>query len=143
MTRELSPTLRFVNPRSVRGGMSWYRRRFVPGGTFFFTVAVARRGSSDLLDHVDALRDCYARCAREHPFRTDAIVILPDHLHAVWTLPEGDSDFSGRWRRIKAGVSRRVGESPRVVTAADGSTRGLSPTLRRSASKARKGEAGF
>ncbi|MBM2577861.1 transposase [Jannaschia sp. Os4] len=122
--------------------MSWYRRRLVPGGTFFFTVRLQLGTGVDLRDHVEVLRDCYGRCARERPFRTEAIVMLPDHLHAVWTLPEGDADFSGRWRRIKAGVSRRVGEGPRVPPVADGATRGLPPTLRPSASKRRKGEAG-
>ncbi len=85
--------------------MSRYRRLFIPGGTYFFTVALQRRGTAALIDEVDLLRDVYRAVCHETPFTTEAIVILPDHLHAVWTLPKGDADFSGRWRRIKAGFS--------------------------------------
>src|SRR5689334_1959829 len=79
-----------------------YRRNFVPGGTYFFTVTLADRSSCALLDHIDALRAAFRITRRERPFTIDAIVILPEHLHAIWTLPQGDADFSGRWKRIKA-----------------------------------------
>ncbi len=85
-----------------------YRRNFVPGGTYFFTVTLADRTSSALTDHVDALRTAFRLARHERPFTIDAIVILPDHLHAIWTLPSGDSDFSGRWKRIKAHVTHRL-----------------------------------
>ena len=84
-----------------------YRRNFVPGGTYFFTVTLADRTSSAMVDHLDALRMAF-RIARERPFTIEAIVILSDHLHAVWTLPPGDCDFSGRWRRIKAYFTHRL-----------------------------------
>ena len=82
-----------------------YRRNFVPGGTFFFTVTLADRRSKVLVDHVDLLRDALRSTRQERPFVVDAVVILPDHMHAIFTLPPGDSDFSGRWRRIKGHFS--------------------------------------
>jgi putative transposase len=85
-----------------------YRRNFVPGGTFFFTVTLADRRSSALVDHIGALRAAFRMCRRERPFMIDAIVILPDHLHAILTLPSGDADFSGRWRRIKGNFSSHM-----------------------------------
>jgi putative transposase len=78
-----------------------YRRNFVPGGIYFFTVTLADRRSKVLVDHVESLRDAFRAARRERPFTIDAIVVLPDHLHAVPKLPLNDSDFSGRWRRIK------------------------------------------
>lgn len=92
--------------------MSIYRRLRIPGATYFFTVNLARRGDATLVDHVDVLRRAYAATHCEQPFKTDAIVILPDHLHAVWTLPPGDTDFSGRWRKIKARFSHALGKRP-------------------------------
>ena len=85
-----------------------YRRNFVPGGTYFFTVTLSDRCSSALVDQVGALRGAFRVARRERPFAIDAIVILPDHLHAIFTLPLGDSDFSGRWRRIKGHFSRHM-----------------------------------
>jgi putative transposase len=85
-----------------------YRRNFIPGGTYFFTVTLADRRSSALVDNVDALRVAFRITRRERPFTIDSIVILPDHLHTIWTLPSGDSDFSGRWRRIKAYFTHRL-----------------------------------
>src|SRR5262249_28968806 len=85
-----------------------YRRNFVPGGTFFFTVTLAARRSSVLIDCVDALRMAFRVTRKERPFSIDAIVILPDHLHATLTLPPDDSDFSGRWRRIKSLFTHQV-----------------------------------
>ena len=85
-----------------------YRRNFVPGGTYFFTAALADRTSSTLVDHIGALRTAFRIAQHERPFTIDAIVILPEHLHAIWTLLPGDSDFSGRWRRIKAHFTHRL-----------------------------------
>ncbi|MBM2575196.1 transposase [Jannaschia sp. Os4] len=88
--------------------MTAYRRLRVPGGTYFFTLALERRGASTLVDHIDLLRAAWAATARERPFVTEAVVVLPDHLHAVWRLPEGDVDFSTRWGAIKARFTRGV-----------------------------------
>ena len=85
-----------------------YRRNFVPGGTYFSTVTLADRASSALVHHVGALRMALRIARHERPFTIEAIVILPEHLHAIWTLPSGDSDFSGRWRRIKAHFTHRL-----------------------------------
>jgi putative transposase len=85
-----------------------YRRNLVPGGTYFFTVVLENRRSTLLVDKIASLRHSFRVARGERPFKIDAIVILPDHLHAVMTLPEGDSDFSGRWRRIKSTFTRQV-----------------------------------
>jgi REP element-mobilizing transposase RayT len=82
-----------------------YRRNFLVGGTFFFTVTLADRRSNALVDHIAALRNAFRATRRERPFAIEAIVVLPDHLHAVLTLPAADADFSGRWRRIKGHFS--------------------------------------
>jgi putative transposase len=102
--------------------MVGYRRNFVPGGTFFFTVTLADRRSKVLVDHVDLLRDALRVARRERPFVIDAVVILPDHLHAILTLPPGDSDFSGRWRRIKGHFSSAlIGVSTQLRRRSNGS----------------------
>lgn len=96
-------------------GMPDYRRPRHPGATVFFSVALARRGSMVLSCNVDHLRDAVTRTRKERPFGIDAFVVLPDHLHAVWTLPPGDCDFSARWGAIKARFSmsmRRAGFTP-------------------------------
>jgi putative transposase len=85
-----------------------YRRNLVPGGTFFFTVALADRRSSALVDHVGLLRAAFRQARNRSPFVIEAIVILPDHLHAILTLPPGDADFPGRWKSIKAAFTRGV-----------------------------------
>jgi putative transposase len=82
-----------------------YRRNFVPVGMYFFTVTLANRKSKILVDHVDLMRNALRVARQERPFVIDAIVILPDHLHAIFTLPPDDLDFSGRWRRIKGHFS--------------------------------------
>lgn len=88
--------------------MTEYRRNFVKGGSYFFTVALADRKQRLLVDHIDALRGAFRRVKALYPFTIDAIVILPEHLHCIWTLPEGDADYPERWRRIKGGFSRHV-----------------------------------
>jgi len=78
-----------------------YRRAFIPGGTWFFTVSLLERHGNDLLvREIDLLRAIVRRVRQRHPFRIDAWVVLPEHLHCVWTLPPSDSDFSSRWRPI-------------------------------------------
>ena len=88
--------------------MSNYRRNYVPGGTCFFTLVTQDR--QPILTS-EIARRCL-RCAiratrRKRPFTFFAIVVLPDHLHAVWTLPRGDSDYSLRWAQIKEDFTRR------------------------------------
>lgn len=79
-----------------------YRRALVPGGTFFFTVVT--EGRRPLLADspaVNCLRQAFRSVKTNRPFRIDAMVILPDHLHSIWTLPAEDTDYSVRWRLIK------------------------------------------
>ena len=60
------------------------------------------------MEHIDELWTAFRETRRYHPFTTDAVVVLPDHLHAFWTLPEGDADFATRWRLIKSAFSRNL-----------------------------------
>lgn len=92
--------------------MSFYRRLRLPGATYFFTVNLAHRGGDTLVRHIGHLRQAFRVMTAEHPIRCDAMVVLPDHLHAVWTLPPGDADFSIRWRKLKARFTRWSGVSP-------------------------------
>jgi len=88
--------------------MSRYRRALVKGGVFFFIVTIADRSSDLLVRHIDRLRDVYSRVQGWYPFETIAICILPDHLHALWSLPDNDADFPLRWSLIKSGFSRHL-----------------------------------
>jgi putative transposase len=90
-----------------------YRRVDVTGGTYFFTVNLAERKKTLLVDHIDILRAVIQKVKSVHPFRIDAMVILPDHLHAVWTLPVGDCDYPTRWMLIKSGFSRQIPKDER------------------------------
>lgn len=127
--------------------MSEYRRIRLPGATVAFTVSLTARGASLLTDEVDRLRLAFARTRAERPFTIDACVVLPDHLHCVWTLPPGDADYATRWGAIKSRFSRslrdgcRAGFNPTLAQAA-GKGMGWNPTLRRSPSKDAKGETG-
>lgn len=88
--------------------MSNYRRQSVPGGTYFFTVTLADRQSGLLVEKIPLLRRAYAEACGRLPFETVAICVLPDHLHAIWTLPNGDSDYSQRWALIKSRFSHAL-----------------------------------
>lgn len=85
-----------------------YRRAFAPGGTYFFTVVVADRRASILTERIDALSNAFRVVRAWRPFAMPAFVVLPDHLHCIWSLPEGDADFPARWNRIKGEFSRGV-----------------------------------
>jgi len=88
--------------------MSNYRRAIVPGGTYFFTQVTYQR-KPWLCSEIgrQSLRQGLQRLQKVYPFSLDAIVLLPDHFHCIWTLPEGDSNYSGRWRYLKGFVTRR------------------------------------
>lgn len=111
--------------------MTNYRRDKTKGGTFFFTVLLEERRSDLLVTCIQELRAAYRDTVLERPFHCDAFVVLPDHLHAVWTLPDGDNDFGVRWGAIKSRFTRAVKRRM-----------GLNPILR-SASKVAKGDAGL
>jgi putative transposase len=91
--------------------MPQYRRAKIEGNAFFFTVVLADRSSTLLVDEVDRLRQAYRTVQEKRPFETIAICVLPDHLHAIWVLP--DTDFSLRWNLIKSGFSRGLASKPR------------------------------
>jgi len=93
--------------------MSRYIRPHRPGASVFFTVALAARGSQLLVDQVEVLRQAVRVTRRERPFAIDAWVVLPDHMHCVWTLPEGDADYATRWSVIKARFSRAMPHADR------------------------------
>lgn len=82
--------------------MPEYRRSRVDGGTYFFTVLTYKRlpilttGAARSL-----LRQAWLDVRERFPFILDAICLLPDHLHCIWTLPEDDADYSIRWKEIK------------------------------------------
>ncbi len=103
-----------------------YRRAFIPGGCYFFTVNLLERQRTLLTDHINLLRDAVRRVRRLYPFHIDAWVVLPDHLHFVWTLHPDTDDFATRWRLIKLLFSK-----------------GLPPTERRSITRQRRGERGI
>ena len=103
-----------------------YRRSKVNGGTYFFTVNLAERHQTLLIDQIDTLRAAINKAKKNHPFTIDAIVVLPDHIHAIWTLPKNDNEFSKRWGLIKSGFSYRLPKEER-----------------RSKSRVRKGERGI
>lgn len=107
--------------------MRTYTRARILGGSYFFTVNLANRQNNDLLvRHIANLREAFRRTRAEHPFVIDGIVILPDHLHCIWRLPEGDSNFPMRWRLIKARFSQSLVTGERITD-----------------SRARKGERGI
>ena len=87
--------------------MPTYRRAHEPGGTFFFTLVTENRARFLCGDQArQLLRAALAEAKRRWPFRIDAIVLLPDHLHAIWTLPPEDADFSTRWSFMKGQFTR-------------------------------------
>jgi REP-associated tyrosine transposase len=90
-----------------------YRRSRLAGGTYFFTVVTANR--TPIFENptaVQRLRTTFRSVMLRHPFNIDAIVIMPDHLHCIWTLPDNDSDYSTRWRLIKTGVTKSFSSAP-------------------------------
>lgn len=106
--------------------MTNYRRNYVQGGTYFFTVALADRKGSRLIDEIGLLRRAFGEVRAVLPFDLVAIVVLPEHLHCMWTLPENDHDYATRWKKLKATFSKE-----------------LPKTEKRSASRQAKGERGI
>lgn len=78
-----------------------YRRAKQRGGSYFFTVNLADRKSDLLIKHIEGLREVLKKATLWHPFHIDAVVVLPDHLHTIWTLPKEDADYPKRWMLIK------------------------------------------
>jgi len=87
--------------------MSRYRREWLEGGVFFFTVVTHERRPTLATElGLRCLRYAWRETVSTMPFDTDAVCILPDHLHTVWSLPEGDRDYSARWRKLKGLFTR-------------------------------------
>ena len=91
-----------------------YRRALIGGATYFFTVNLANRSHHLLVDRIEDLREVVRDVRRAHPFEIVAWVVMPDHLHAIWQLPDDDDDFAMRWGLIKAGFSRRIPKDERI-----------------------------
>ncbi|HLY44584.1 MAG TPA: transposase [Stellaceae bacterium] len=85
-----------------------YRRNRISGATYFFTVNLFDRSSALLVTQIEALREAVRQVRRRSPFAIDAWVVLPDHMHCLWTLPPDDCDFSGRWRALKKAFSKSL-----------------------------------
>ena len=106
---------------TLRGGV-WgnvvpeYRRLFVPGGEFFFTVNLEDRSGDLLTRNIRHVRTAWRHVEERMPFETVATVVLPDHIHCIWRLPPDDPDFSGRWRMFKARFTRSLAEEDKELS---------------------------
>lgn len=98
--------------------MSNYRRSYIPGDTWFFTVNLQNRQSDLLTRRIDQLRTAIVLVKCKKPFQINSWVVLPEHMHCIWTLSEGDSDYSARWREIKKSFTYAcVSAKPDLVAA--------------------------
>jgi len=85
-----------------------YRRLLAPGGCYFFTLTTANKNSQLLTQHIDTLRASFSYVKQRHPFVIEAMVVMPNHLHSLWTLPQDDHNYSMRWNLIKGHFSRAL-----------------------------------
>ena len=120
--RTSRPGFAFAEPGYTLG-MVLYRRARVPGGTFFFTVTLADRRVDTQTTHVSELREAFRATRRQRPFTIEAIVIPPDHLHALWTLPPSDTDYATRWQAIKTRFTQYVAANGALPRHANGEPR--------------------
>ncbi|HEY8160369.1 MAG TPA: transposase [Methylobacter sp.] len=105
---KMSGNEKAVTPTYLEIFIMQYRRAKTPGGTYFFTVVTFRRRKFLCEpNNVELLRAAFRAVKSAHPFTIDAFVLLPDHLHCIWTLPPGDHDYSMRWNAIKNYFTRR------------------------------------
>ncbi|MEP1198501.1 REP-associated tyrosine transposase [Tateyamaria sp.] len=88
--------------------MARYVQSTAQSDSYFFTARAARSGDDLFIRHIDILRQAFRKTRETRPFIIDEIVVLPDVIHTLWTLPEGDADFSQRWRMLKSLFSRAV-----------------------------------
>lgn len=94
--------------------MPHYVRARLPGASYFFTVALLERQRCPLTREIDVLREAFRTVRAKHPFYVDAIVVLPDHLHCIWTLTNEEADYFRRWRLIKSAFARAVETGERL-----------------------------
>jgi putative transposase len=90
-----------------------YRRNRIEGGSYFFTVTLQDRRSDLLVTEIEALRSAVNAARARYPFHIDAWVVLPDHMHCLWTLPSDDFAYPARWQLIKARFSHSVRRTDR------------------------------
>jgi putative transposase len=95
--------------------MVLYRRNLVPGGTYFFTVTLADRRTDWLVRNIQLLREAFRFARRKRSFHIDAIVVLPEHIHCIWTLPPDDANYAHRWRLIKGCFSGALADTGKPV----------------------------
>lgn len=88
--------------------MVQYRRNFLPGASYCFTGALLNLTPSLPIEHIAVLRDALQAVQAQRPFTLDEVVVLPDHLHSLRTLPIGDANYPGRWRAIETRFSRQI-----------------------------------
>jgi len=105
---EMNPNKKKAEDYRQRDLHMKYRRSDIKGGTYFFTVNLAERQRTLLTDEINILREVINKVKKRYPFELDAMVVLPDHIHAIWTLPENDNDYPTRWMLIKSGFSRQI-----------------------------------
>jgi putative transposase len=110
----MNPNVWYNKTTKNREDKMKYRRAKNEGGCYFFTLNLASRQHSLLVDEFDKLRNSFNQVKKRHPFRLDAMVILPEHLHAVITLPLNDKDYATRWMLIKSGFSRQIPKQERI-----------------------------
>jgi putative transposase len=102
--------------------MTPYRDNRVPGMTTFFTVRLLDRNSTLLTDHFSAFGEAMRQARVRKPFHVDAWVVLPDHAHAIWTLPPGDHDCATRWRAVKIAFSKALNKTGLALAGATAAT---------------------
>ncbi|WP_367155881.1 transposase [Methylomonas sp. HYX-M1] len=96
--------------------MTEYRQFYISKAIWFFTVNLAERKNNHLLiDKIDELRNAFRYVKQRKPFHIDAIVILPDHLHCIWTLPPDDENLSVTWNMLKGRFSRSIDQGERIL----------------------------
>ncbi len=92
-----NPTTDTTHPETMQ-----YRRAYTPGAQYFFTLVTENRRKIFTNDAtINTLRQAFRNVMTKRPFIIDAAVIMPEHIHCIWTLPPDDADFSTRWRLIK------------------------------------------
>ncbi|RUR19191.1 transposase [Legionella sp. km535] len=85
-----------------------FRRDYTPGGTYFFTLVLNNRKSQLLTSQINLLGEAFRKVKQKYPFCTEAIVVLPDHIHTVWKLPDNDFNYSLRWHQIKSNFTKSL-----------------------------------
>lgn len=124
VTDQVGSAVRTDNNRNGCPMTNW-RRAYVPGGTYFFTLVTSER--APILTTTFArslLREVTSECRRQWPFEIEAVVLMSDHLHTVWRLPEGDTEYSKRWGWLKKEFTKKW-------LAAGGSERRISTSRQR------------